>query len=336
MFLLIALLSTACHEETTVALDGDYDASTDSLLSLFSTLDPSTQEISKSDFIKSEVLLSARNNGISNYKFVQSFLNAIKTAGSAWPNLNKKNEALRSFFANDTLSSLTEVFTDNSKRLANLYDTLRQSCLFMIDGKNFSKKLQANTDPKQTKLGYNWGSKQYDENAIPCNYPGGSNKLNICQKKFYGLDCSGFVYQAFKLSGLNFGDKPEDFANAAYFSDRSHYKKVLDKYFECNGGCYSVERISYTETKDLRNGDIIIFQHKTSKKFFHIAFCFENIDYKTHADSLILLESRGDPKNNCNNNCVPKRGPKVTYIDNKETRFNTDSTNIYIVRISVK
>ena len=241
------LFAYGCKNQ--VALDGDYDQKIDSLLSSFPTLNAETQTITKADFAKAEILRAINHQGASNYKFVKSFLDKLKVIGSRWP--NPKNFSNNSLIIDNSLTSnFNEVLTDNSLKLLNLYDTLRKNCLYLSNGKNFPRILN-NTNIKQTKLGYNRGTKQFANKTIPCEY---EKRPNICQNPFYGVDCSGFVYQAFFLSGLNFGKKPEDFANAEYFSDPSHYTKVLNAYFRCSS-CYKVERINNAKYQDLRAGD---------------------------------------------------------------------------------
>jgi hypothetical protein len=193
---------------------------------------------------------------------------------------------------------------------------------------NFSKTFK-NSNVNQSKLGYNWGSKQYTKKVIPCKY---KKQPNICQRTFFGLDCSGFVYQTFLRSGLNFGEKPEDFANAEYFSNPSHYSRVLDKYFSCRT-CYKVERKNNASYEDLRGGDIIVVEHSQGGGIYHVGICFENMNFQTGSDSLILMESRGDPAKNCEYNKLIDKGPKITFIQ-QENRLN--NLKFHIIRISIK
>lgn len=316
---LTLVLFYSCNEEQ-VALDGDYDPSVDSILSTFPSLNPETETITKAEFAHGEILRAVYNRGASNYKFVKSFLIKHKIFGTVWPQPNK-NFSPNNFIANNIPENLNEVLTDNSLKLLKLYDTLRKNCLYLANDRVL--------DNVKTKFGYNWGSKQFKNKVIPHKYDG---HPNICQTPFYGMDCSGFVYQAFLLSGLNFGDMPGMFANAEYFSHPSNYTKVLDKYFGCSN-CYKVERFDNAKSQDLRAGDIIVFERKSDGKIYHIAICFKNMNFLSGTDSLILMESRGDPSKNCDYNNMKDKGPKITFI-NEENRLN--NLKFHIIRISIK
>ena len=182
----------------------------------------------------------------------------------------------------------------------NLKEDILKNALYLTDNANFDFY-------EQNGLAYVWGGKNHSKKMKPANYRGKGNK---CQEELFGLDCSGFIYQIFLMSGLKFfsDDKtiPTSFADSRFFSNPENWKAPSKVY--CEGyDCLKIERINEPSLEIIESGDILFF-YKSKNKTTHIGICLE-IDQQ-----LIFFDSGGNPSKDCQE--VIRKGPRRSVLSN--------------------
>jgi hypothetical protein len=136
----------------------------------------------------------------------------------------------------------------------------------------------------------------------------------------YGLDCSGYIYQVFRRSGVILPDgRADDQRKVATL------RKALNKYFK-DSTIYTVTDMGKLLAKEIISGDILYFRNISTGDVAHIGICLKNGDGK-----LTFFESRGNP-GDCAKNMSMKRGAQSTVMDR---RLETEGREYGVVRIAI-
>ncbi len=169
-------------------------------------------------------------------------------------------------------------------------------------GNDMTKDIVFNdVSPAQKGIAYAYGSKDYTLVQSPTD--GTCNR----NRKFHGIDCSGFIYQMAKAAGLDLGSakntkelaKPVNWEKAIQ-AKGSEYKKIR------------VEDVSNEVAGDdnkLQTGDILLF-YNAKGEVHHIAMALKDESGLTY-----FLNSYGDPNKNCESHF--NKGPTKLSIDKK-------------------
>nr|WP_298789732.1 NlpC/P60 family protein [uncultured Allomuricauda sp.] len=180
----------------------------------------------------------------------------------------------------------------------NLKKSVLKNALYLTDNSNF--------DFYGTNgLAYVWGAKDHTKKTRPVKYRKKSNK---CKEELYGLDCSGFIYQIFLMSGFKFfsyGDEnPSNFADSRFFSNPVKWKFPVNKY--CEGiDCLKIERINEPTIGQIESGDLLFF-YNSKKRTTHIGICLE------YNGKLIFFDSGGNPNKDCSQ--AISKGPRRSIL----------------------
>lgn len=180
----------------------------------------------------------------------------------------------------------------------NLKERILQNALYLTDNTNFNHY-------GQNGLAYVWGGKNHQSKMKPVRYRGERNK---CQEELYGLDCSGFIYQIFLMSGFKFfsgsEQNPSNFANSRFFSNPNEWSSPIRKYCDYYD-CLKVERINEPPLEIIESGDILFF-YNSKNITTHIGICLEI------GNKLIFFDSGGNPGSNCQS--VISKGPRRSIV----------------------
>jgi hypothetical protein len=151
--------------------------------------------------------------------------------------------------------------------------------------------------PAQNGLGYSFGSKEYDFRQKP---PGSST----CTQEIRGLDCSGFIYQVFKYSGVTIPTGRADDQRKATTLQTSIKAAIpaLEK--------VKVEELGKIDIAKFESGDIISWM--TSGVAFHIGIILNT------PSGLKVLASNGNANSasDCALNIGSTRGPRTIDLTN--------------------
>lgn len=180
--------------------------------------------------------------------------------------------------------------------------------LMIKEGQKMANKTQSFEDviPVQKGIAYSYGSKDY---SIAQSPTAGSCNLD---KKFHGIDCSGFIYQMAKAAGINVG-----ILNAQGLANPTVWQKAI----QAQGKEYEkirVEDISEDingQDSKLETGDILYFYNESGVGIHHIAMVL-----KDATTGIYFLNSYGNPDKNCESHF--QKGPSILKIENK-TWFNS-------------
>lgn len=162
-------------------------------------------------------------------------------------------------------------------------------------------------EPKQVGLGYILGGKFLTERVNPSSIDFGREKpRSICSQPIYGIDCSGYIYQIFKKSGIELTTGPaEKQRNPAYLESR------------INEAFTELSMLKVRDKKDIGKDSIlpgdIIYWLDPRQKAFHIGIVLK--DYKDPTgNTLAIWQSNGGKGTNqtdCVKNYGPNRGPNA-------------------------
>ncbi len=223
-------------------------------------------------------------------------------------------------FALTEQARLFNTLTPNELKLADLFTTFRDKAANMCR-KNFVFP----GDPRQTKIGYSWGSKQYLAKVTP---PG---EADYCKYKIHGVDCSGFIFQLFFQSGLKMDSS---IACSGNEKNPQFLKRSLDPYF---GGPnnYTVTDLKRIDTSKIISGDLLYFKN-TNGAVVHIAIALREI-----SGQLSYYASLGGPVKGksginlgqCTVNLNNGHGPILKVLD---IAFLEDKRAYGVVRIAAK
>ncbi len=205
-------------------------------------------------------------------------------------------------------------FSDIQKLHLDLISGLCTQARFLANRKNFTYPLIDSINSAQTGLGYSWGSKDYNARNNP---PG---EKDSCKYKIYGLDCSGFVYQLFRLNKIKIPA-----GTASLQRKPATLVKGLTPYFG-DSTSFSITDLGRLNISDIRSGDILYFKNRAGE-VVHIGLCL--IDEE---GTLVFYEASGSP-NRCDENISLKKGIRGLIIT---TKLSTDKRDYSVVRIAIK
>jgi hypothetical protein len=222
-----------------------------------------------------QLLDSTENNVVYDFKGMKLKYSTyeMKDAKGAWAYGSNKAQ----------LDALIKA-SPSEKMVLNLINLLRISASYVC-----SYKFSDGGDPNQTRIAYSWGSKEFMDRANP---PGEGDN---CTYKIRGLDCSGFIYQIFKMSGINF-QKSDSYADME--RSPAFLKRELKSYF--GDVPFDVVDKGKLEFSAIQSGDIIYIKNSNGKAV-HILIALVN-----NNGVINLYQSLGSPNRSTTNSnkCV--------------------------------
>lgn len=228
-------------------------------------------------------------NGMNVYDFLAEVDPGFLAKWSALP-LNWVNDRQLRFSGN----SYDNLGPQDSRNLLVAQMTVVARSL--VNRNNFKYPSEGENAPSQNGLVYSWGSKDHTVRKAP---PG---QGTACKEKVYGLDCSGFIYQVFKHSGVsllsgpaNSQRNPEILQNAIK-SSIPQLKKI------------KVEDLGVLNVSNFEDGDIIYWTNSGGIAT-HIGIVLKKSD-----GSLGVFQSNGsvgEDAADCSKNLGSTRGARI-------------------------
>lgn len=162
--------------------------------------------------------------------------------------------------------------------------------------------------PSQIGIAYSIGSKDYRPLSSPTQ--GSCNR----DKKFHGIDCSGFIYELAISAKINLGNKLN--LNAQAESNPQVWQTAIKKL----GKEYDL--ITVKDASDdvnnqdnlLESGDIIFFYNEKRTSFHHVGMVWVD-----QSKNIYFLNSYGNPDKECESHFA--KGPSLLGIE-KQSWFN--------------
>lgn len=208
---------------------------------------------------------------------------------------NAYNDTITSNFIDIALPKRGYLAVDYAR---NLKEDVLTNALYLTDNDNFDYY-------GEDGLAYVWGGKDHSKKIKPVKYRG---ETNDCQEELFGLDCSGFIYQIFSMSGFKFFSdnktNPSSFADSRFFSNPEKWEAPSKVY--CDGyECLKIERIDEPALDNIESGDILFF-YNSKNKTTHIGICLEI------EKQIIFFDSGGNPSKDCKE--VIRKGPRRSVL----------------------
>ncbi len=204
-------------------------------------------------------------------------------------------------------------FSDSEKKYFDLISKLASNANFLSNKANFIYPSEGHNKPSQKGIAYSWGSKDF---KIRQNPPGNGDS---CIYQIHGLDCSGFLYQIFKIAGIII---PK--GRATDQRKVQVLKKALLPYFG-DSSTYKVHDMQGLPLTHITSGDILYFSNE-SNEVTHIGICLLDEN-----NNLNFFEASGLP-NNCADNLSQQKGVRRLLLEKK---MSIDRRNYGVVRISL-
>jgi cell wall-associated NlpC family hydrolase len=212
------------------------------------------------------------------------------------------------------------ILDNNNLGQLNLKNTLLGKmatvAAFLTTDENFIYPREGDFKPAQNGLAYSFGQRDYKARKVP--------PYGACMEEVYGLDCSGFIHQLFKQSGVTEGldGTAEQIRQPSRLT--RYIKKALpglDK--------LKVEDLGKKPLSSFLTGDIIYWL-KPDGTARHIGMVVTG-----NANELLITQSNGSGESDCEGNFGQGRGPRNW---NLRDAINPRGlgTNYGIVRIGVE
>lgn len=197
----------------------------------------------------------------------------------------------------DQLSQLFVKFLTNANDLVD-------------DSKHQYPRGTDDTEPSQNGLAYNYGSREFSSRKKMYSA--------TCNKKVFGLDCSGFLFQVFKKSGCN-----------------GMNISALDQSKPANLNAAISGVVNGVEAKDkgklnsasIESGDIIYWDKVGGNNASHIGIALKKSD-----GSLVVFQSNGR-SDECDGNLASGRGPRTFAVI--DTYWFASNCNWKVLRYEV-
>lgn len=285
----LSFVTMAAHGQTpATALDAEADTA---VIGQLSRLSPATAQDTSADNLQVTV---------KNKKFNLALYNAF---------YNKKKIA--NFQPEPNIARVMDL-PDNEKKVLTLFERFRKNASFL-----FNVNYKETKDPAQGRIAYSWGSKQYQLRHKP---PGEGDN---CTYEVHGLDCSGFIYQVFKMSGV---ELPVEQCRADQERMPGFLHTALEKqYFK--GSPFDVMDMGKLKISEMHSGDLMYFIG--SKGVYHIAIVLTN-----EQGEATLYQCLGSPNRETTNTniCVSNMNGKHGILAGKLVP-EIEKRNYRIVRI---
>jgi cell wall-associated NlpC family hydrolase len=237
--LIATLAVTAARAQVTRATALDAEADT-SVIAALSRLAPANAQDTLAQNLR--VSVNGKTFNLDLYKKGRNLVSAAGFGGDAAVQINK-----------------IIALTPNERKVLDLFELLRQQASY-LEHISYAE----NIDPNQQRIGYSWGSKDFEVRAKP---PGDGD---LCTYKIHGLDCSGFIYQLFKLNGIVM---PKAQCCAETERQPAFLKKYLKQFYFGNIP-FQVKDMGHLRYAEMQTGDILYFIGL--KGVYHIAIILAN------------------------------------------------------------
>jgi len=156
---------------------------------------------------------------------------------------------------------------------------------YLVDDARHTHPAAGANSPAQTGLAYSWGSKDHNIRQIPPTASG------CMDKKIYGLDCSGMVWEMTRAAGITVQPKYNFFVE--YISDANKWTNAFKA-----SGVYKdlkMKDMGMLPKSKIKNGDVILWKQ-------HVGIYLYGTFYQSNGTS----RAPG-----CQQNLSPNRGPRA-------------------------